>query len=236
MDRMYGHLTSEERFQLTLEALAREDRTETDRLSSTCPRVTHSFNENDPVYADRLKASYSITTSVCLTLAQLSGGLMTIETSLESSSLFLRLVATEAAWSYHRGWEDGCEHAWWAAGKPGTFPCKESGSLADSVKEMADLVSAGDAKINDDEPQAALEDIRNRLLGLASALAEAFSRFCRTEMGVEPEVAVHAWCPQAIGSLEGVWEAADGTQIDEVLLEEYEATLTVAWRELVEDL
>ena len=235
MDRMYGHLTSEERFQLTLEALAREDRTETDRLSSTCPRVTHSFNENDPVYADRLKASYSITTSVCLTLAQLSGGLMTIETSLESSSLFLRLVATEAAWSYHRGWEDGCEHAWWAAGKPGAFPWK-GGGLADRVEEMADLVSTGDAKANDNEPQSALEDTRNRLLGLASALAEAFSWFCRTEMGVEPEVAVHAWCPQAIGSLEGMLEAADGTQIDEVLLEEYEATLTGAWRELVEGL
>ncbi len=55
LKRLYDRLKPEERFRLALEALARDDEEELDRLGRTCPRKTYS--QIDAEYLDLLEAS-----------------------------------------------------------------------------------------------------------------------------------------------------------------------------------
>lgn len=233
LGQVYDRLTPEERFRLVLEARSRQDDRESDRLANTCPRITYTRTQNDLAYANRIKASWQITTSICLVLTQLWGRLMMVRTSEEWSSLFIRLAATECVQSYHKGWEDGCDHAWRAAGRRGSFPWKGQSVLNDLAEKKAQDAIAVSRKTDDSDRGSTLEDTRGTLIVEASAVVEAFCRFCHATMGVEPEVAVRAWCPPALDCLKEIWEATSSIQIDETLLEEYEATLTGAWHELV---
>jgi hypothetical protein len=52
--RGYHNLTPKERFQLSLEAMARGDHAEQERLLETCPRV--SYIETDAAYTSRMEA------------------------------------------------------------------------------------------------------------------------------------------------------------------------------------
>ncbi len=66
-------------------------------------------------------------------------------------------------------------------------------------------------------------------------LWEAFSRFCRAEIGAEPETVLLAWFPPMRGWVEGALHAADGARVDADLLLEYETALTDAWHEFLRD-
>jgi hypothetical protein len=54
LERVYGNLTPQERFQLSLEAMARGDLPEQERLMETCPRL--SYLETDAAYTSRMEA------------------------------------------------------------------------------------------------------------------------------------------------------------------------------------
>ena len=45
MGKLYDSLTPEERFRLDLEAMARGDRGESERLTRTCPRRNYVMND-----------------------------------------------------------------------------------------------------------------------------------------------------------------------------------------------
>jgi hypothetical protein len=62
----------------------------------------------------------------------------------------------------------------------------------------------------------------------------AFSRFCHTEMNLEPETVMRAWYPPAQGWLDKLRYASSDAQIDQAMLEEYETLLVQAWHELGE--
>lgn len=56
-NRLYENLTPRQRIIATIEAKAREDHNEVDRLISTCPKV--SYKGNDVKYADEIEALLS---------------------------------------------------------------------------------------------------------------------------------------------------------------------------------
>src|SRR4051812_22744984 len=67
--RHYGALTASERFALTIEAMARGDEKDADRLEETCPRFTYSHA--DAEFQDRLRRSYLIALLAMVNLQKL---------------------------------------------------------------------------------------------------------------------------------------------------------------------
>jgi hypothetical protein len=65
----YACLTPAERFALTIEAMARGDENEADRLEDSCPRLTYSHA--DAKFQDRLRRSYTIALLAMVNLQKL---------------------------------------------------------------------------------------------------------------------------------------------------------------------
>ena len=68
LSRHYDKLTAEERFRLVLEAKARDDTAELERLKRTCPTKTYSMS--DAAYGDRYEWSELLVLVVALDLTQ----------------------------------------------------------------------------------------------------------------------------------------------------------------------
>jgi hypothetical protein len=225
---VYNRLTPEERFQLVLEATARQDETEVERLANTCQRYRYTSGRNEPAYSDRIQASRKITICVCLVLMEISAKLMLIRTSQQYVTLLSRSLITEFERGCRRGWEAGCDHVWLSAGIAGPFPWRDNGDLGERADEGQDADEGGD----DDE----LGTVSEALATEVRTLLEAFSRFCRTEMGSAPETVLLAWFPPMHGWIEGALNAAeDAGRVDADVLLEYEAALTKAWREFLRE-
>jgi hypothetical protein len=224
---VYDRLTPEERFQLVLEAAARRDETEVEKLANTSPRYRYTFVRNDPAFTDRIRAGKQIAVCVCLMLVQNLAKLMVIRTSQDWLAFFVRSLANEFERGYLGGWEAGCEYAWLSAGNTGPFPWREKGALGHRADEDAGAL-AGEG-LNDDD--AELEAIAEALATEVRTLWEAFSRFCRAEMQVEPEIVLLAWAPPMVGWIEAALNTVDGVQVDPDVLLEYETALTNAWCE-----
>jgi hypothetical protein len=235
---MYDRLKAEERFRLVVEAFAREDELEVERLSGTCPRKAYEMNDLD--FVDRLKASQMISSYVCAELIGVLGTLRTIKVFREAIELYeealfssLEWATEEAALSYHQGWDEGCDHAWQAADKHGPFPWNDKGNLNERAKETAERIKPNRQSKAGDEPQESLEDIDQALSTRAQTVWAAFSRFCREQTGLEPETMLRACFPLAFELPEQLREAVGSAQVDPTLLEDYEAMLVRTWRELV---
>ncbi len=124
------------------------------------------------------------------------------------------------------GRDDGCDHAWRTAGRAGPFPWKGNVSIQD-VEEALD-------EKGENADSAAEDDLRERAEALALEACtfwEAFSRFCRTKMKLEPETVLFAHFPPILSWIEETLNSKDKLQVDENLAEEYEAALTEVWRE-----
>lgn len=68
MARHYASLTAPERFALLVEAMARRDEREADRLQDTCPLVV--YRAEDAEFCDRVRRAYMITATVCLNMRE----------------------------------------------------------------------------------------------------------------------------------------------------------------------
>ncbi len=226
---VYGLLRQEERFQLVLQAAARQDEAEVGRLAGTCPRYKYASVRNDPAFTDRIRASRQITFCVCLMLMEVSAKLMVIRTSQECVALLVRSLAAEIERGYLRGWQAGCEHAWLSAGKAGPFPWGDDRDLGQRADETAGAL-AGEGQ---DAADAELEAVAEALATEVRTLWEAFSQFCRAEMEAEPESVLLAWVPPMQGWIEGALHAADDVRVDANLLLDYETALSDAWREFL---
>ena len=66
MSRHYEALTAPERFTLLIEAMARRDEREADRLDDTCPRLV--YRVDDPEFRDRVRRAHVITLMVALNM------------------------------------------------------------------------------------------------------------------------------------------------------------------------
>ena len=67
LGKLYDRLDPDERFRLVLEAAARGDEEEIERLRDTCPRA--EYKASDIAYSDRISGSLKITMMLCQLLA-----------------------------------------------------------------------------------------------------------------------------------------------------------------------
>ena len=236
---MYDRLTAEERFRLVVEAFAREDQREAERLSTTCPRKVYEMN--DLAFSSRLRASDLIVSQVYAELVEVLSALRTIEANREAIEAYEELLFSslerateEAALSFHQGWDAGCDHAWQVAGKHGPFPWNDKADLNERVKEMAKRIRAeGRSEARDGSYQDTLEKTSDELSIQARTIWEAFSRFCRKQTDLEPETVLQACFTPAPRLLKELKDSVGSAQVDSALLGDYEAMLVRTWRVLV---
>jgi hypothetical protein len=235
---MYDRLTAEERFRLVVEAFAREDEREAERLSTTCPRKAYTMSDLD--FSERLRASELIVSHVYAELMEVLSTLQAIETYREVVETYEKVLFSsleqaieEAALSFHQGWDAGCDHAWQVAEKHGPFPWNDKANLNERAKETAERIKPNGQSKAGDDPQESLEDIDQALSARAQTVWAAYSRFCQEQTGLEPETMLRACFPLAFELPKQLRETVRSAQVDPKLLEDYEAMLVRTWRELV---
>lgn len=113
----YDRLTPEDRFRLVVEAMARGDEQEVERLVNSCPREAYKMNELS--FSNRVRASQEITMALCFDLTAHLAKLQAIEAHRESLSRVFSAFINEAVLAYLDGHEAGFKRGWEAAGKTG---------------------------------------------------------------------------------------------------------------------
>ena len=68
MTKGYETLTGPERFVLLIEAMARKDEVECDRLEDTCPHLLYRCEDTE--FRDRVRRAYHIAVTVCLNMRE----------------------------------------------------------------------------------------------------------------------------------------------------------------------
>jgi hypothetical protein len=117
---LYGRLTPEERFRLDLEATARGDERESQKLVETCPRKT--YTAVDYGFSGRWLAAGEITHALCLDLCQHLCRLQMLDALTAGLPPLRVLFVNEAHAAYLDGHEAGSRHAWREAGMEGDPP------------------------------------------------------------------------------------------------------------------
>lgn len=214
--RHYDKFKPDERFRLVIEALARGDEQEADRLAAACPRKI--YREVDAEYGERVRVSSEIISAVVLDLGPRLGKLRMIEAFREFLPVFLGRGVDVAAMAWLDGYREG-----------------KNGRR----KRDEDIVEAGIEKALNDAEQATkripevLEKLRDDVAAEIKAIWEGFSRFSKRELRLEPETVVSAWFAPALVHLHEVRDALDGVQPAPTFAEEYDASLTRIWRRLI---
>ena len=131
--RNYAMLSAPERFALMVEAMARGDDAEADRLEDTCPQLT--YRTDDAEFRDRMKRSYAIATLVTINLKWRLEQVRTAKLFRELHRDFAwpaQLVAT-TAFLYGR------EYGRWECGAIESIPLIDAKETAALMKERPDL-------------------------------------------------------------------------------------------------
>jgi hypothetical protein len=223
LSRHYQALSPRERFVLLVQAMARPDEREADRLQDTCPLFT--YRAEDAEFRDRMKRAYMITATVCLNmregLAQLRMARAFREMSEQFSGPVLRLATAALLW--------GRAYGHWEAGAVAEVGVPEPEALATELRanpylkeqlgELRDGVGEAMAMVAGEVLDATGEAHAGELL----AQWEGFNRFCREELGLEPGAVtaafglggddpaaeVRATCPDAVAEEAEVARAAE---------------------------
>jgi len=168
VSKHYEVLTPAERFALTIEAMARGDGNDADRLEDTCPRFT--YYKEDVEYRDRMKRAYLIALLATINLKWRVEQVRSAEMFCKLHEHFAEgptLVAT-TAFLYGR------QYGYWECGATDSIPL----IAAEGVKRVAETL-----KYAIGEAHAA--EILSQW--------EGFGRFCREVLGVEPQTLLAAY-------------------------------------------
>jgi hypothetical protein len=214
--RHYDKLSPDERFRLAIEALARGDAQEADRLAAACPRKV--YREIDAQYGQRVRVSSEIVSAVVLDLAPRLGKLRMIEAFRDFLPVFLGRGMDVAAMAWLDGYREG---------KHGRR--KRDNKIVEAGIEKA----INDAELATKRVPEVLEEIRSAVAAEIKGIWEAFSQFSKRELRLGPETVVSAWFEPALAHLHAVRDALDGVQPAPAFVEEYDASLTKTWRRLI---
>ncbi len=213
LPRLYDVLTPEERFRLMLTARAREDEPEVDRLERTCP--SKGYTMPDATYLDRRELIQPITLAVCLDLTQYLA-------KLQVSSAF-----GDAARELRERFLDRAEVV---VNQLQTHAADEAeADQAEDWREASSLL-VGHAL---DSLERVANTLDRDLACEARVVLDGFGRFCRAELGLEPEMAMGALFAPMLERLEWQREALDVAEPDPAKVDEYARTLTEGWRRVL---
>jgi len=231
LGKLYDRFTPDERFGLVIEALAREDEEEAKRLVDACPRLTYRML--DLAYADRFKASLTVTIGFCLDLAPFLIVLGKVEDIREVLLSILNLCENVAKLAYLEGSEAGFEFACAVASKTAPPPRWEKRNKENpEVEEGLQKITARFDKYKEDFVSP-LEELKRRITREALTLWEAFAGFCNEELLIAPEKLVKVWFEPILPEIEKLKNLQDQPEVDPEELKEYQAALKQAWSGLV---
>ena len=182
----YACLTPAERFALTVEALARGDEAEADRLEDACPKLY--YRHNDAEFRDRMQRSYTIALLAMVNLQKLLAVVRCSNVLVEQHRVYAdgpKLVAT-CAFLFGR------QYGMWECGaiEQVELPdldklkaeAKDRPHLKEQLKELRECAYESVRRV----AEAVQESIGMGVGVEALSQWEGFSRFCRRCLGVEP--------------------------------------------------
>ena len=211
--RLYEQFAAAERLTLLLEAMARDDAAEAQRLRRTCPRAT--YTSEDPEFEDRWTMAFDIMSVVCIDLRCLWGKLTVLRWVLGEVREMATAQNITAAFAFLDGERCG-------KGR------KQMGFFARPMPQPDEVVDYSDDDEGEEEGELSDEElarptpmqfeqgsrmeavqrrseyfttccgvvILSAINDVAKDLVDvwaAFGHFCRTRIGVEPETMLRAW-------------------------------------------
>ena len=234
LGEFYDRFDPDERFRLVLEAAARGDEEEIERLRDACPRMKYSAI--DIAYSDRISGSLKMTMLICQLLAPSLTKIRTLAAFRKVLSYAFDHCINTARLAYVRGHDGGASRAWKAAGKKGDPPkslWKEAAQEEDDPvmeAELGDLlVITGYLR---EDLQHELEGQERRAVSEALTIWEAFTTFCNEQLQLEPETLLQAWFEPMVPEIEELENLPEPPEVDVKKLQKYEAGFKQAWREM----
>jgi hypothetical protein len=185
-DKLYGRLDPPERLTLLVEAMARGDEAEADRLEDACP--AHNYHLQDLEYRDRMRRAYTISLLVTLNMRQ---GLGQIRAAVAFSEVYRDFahwpaLAVRGAFLFGRAyarWEaDGGECEPVPAGEALDAELGRCPDLKLQMMELRDVAELAMGQVSDTLTYAVGEMNAVDLL----SQWEGFGRFCRESLSLEP--------------------------------------------------
>ncbi|MDP9455592.1 MAG: hypothetical protein CYG60_15430 [Actinobacteria bacterium] len=240
LGRLYDRLTPEERFRLDVEAMARGDREESERLTRTCPR--RNYVMNDRGFAGRWQLAIELTLRVYARVAQLLERLHMLEAFRTLPPYANRLARNVAEEAYFDGHKAGSHSAWSAAGKTGNPPAWD-GEDEDLHDEEEDPVIERDLKELDAKVEKygeLIPEILDRMERTVTADAltcwEGFAVFCADQLGLEAEKVLRVAIEEEAPRVEAMKSSAERLRLeaDPERVEELRAALAECWSKTVE--
>jgi hypothetical protein len=239
LGKLYDRFSAHERFRLVIEAIARGDEREVQRLRDTCPREMYRMTELP--FRDRITGSMEMTMGVCLDLVPHLAQLKLIEALRKTLPLTYNYCEDVAMLAYFDGHEAGSKHAWEAAGKAGDQPGWEEEWDEGREEDEAPVIEAGLDKITAQLEVLTtrfvenLEELERSISRDALTIWEAFANFCNEELFVEPEKLIKVWFEPLLPEIERLksLRAEDAPQPEPEGLKEYEAALKRGWDSLI---
>ena len=201
LTRFYGEFTGEERFRLVLEAKARGDSVEEDRLIESCPAF--SVTMNDPAFVRRWLAAEELVKALVADTSRFIGWMQALD-FLRSpvTELLDDVLALERAYDRHDGdvLDSDAEDDFLPDDRRGAEidpgPSGDEGE-ADETTERA-------------YPLLAMQAAHNVAAGMVAARWEAFTTCCREDLGVEAETLLRAMWPEIWHQMEALGPAMAG--------------------------
>jgi hypothetical protein len=238
LGKLYDRFEPEERFRLTIEALARGDEEEAERLSESCPRRTYTMN--DLAYVARMRAGLQITLAVCLDLAPRLAKLQMIEAFRVTQPYARTVWRNEADSAYFDGHRSGSHHAWKAAGMEDDPPgWKDWEEDEEPDEEACDPAIEDDLEIigaRVEETASFISKLLDRLecefVGEVRTVWEAFAGFCEEELGFGPETLLKAYFEpmlELLETLKALISKPDAPDPNPERLAEYREAMSSAW-------
>ena len=102
LSKHYESLSGAERFVAAIEAMARGDAAEEERLDASCPRRSYEIDE--PAYRRRMSVSFTCAAMACMSLLRDLESLRTVAVVREVAGVFRRFAAGTAEEAFLDGW------------------------------------------------------------------------------------------------------------------------------------
>jgi hypothetical protein len=238
LGKLYDRLTLDERVKLIIQAAARGDAEDVQRLAESCPTKTYAIN--DIAFGDQISGSWKITMMLCHLLASSLARLHTIAPVREVLPYAFDHCISGARLAYLRGLEMGVSRAWEAAGKKGDPPArllKEEAQEENSVMkaELGDLhaITGHLREMIADFLLGQLEELERCTASEALMVWEAFANFCNEQLQLEPETLVKAWFEPMLPEIEKLVNLPELPEVDPDEVEYLSTELKRVWSELV---
>jgi hypothetical protein len=227
--KLYETLTPHERFVLTVEAMARKDDVEADRLADSCPRKV--YRVEDAEFRDRIRRAYAIAMTVCLNMREGMAQIRMAKTFRQVHKSFSGPVAklAEVALLYGR------DYGRWEAGAIDTVDLPDQATVTAELATRPDLrQQLADVREIAGEATLMIADTLQYAVGQAVAIDllsqwEGFGRFCRETLGAEPMTVTTAFGLGRADVAAEVAAAFSGATADEAEAQRWAAEWTGSW-------